>query len=168
LLAEEGCDPAEVEIRRSADLRYFGQAHELTIPVIDAPAGGCDLAAMTAAFGREHEKTYGHQNPANAVECVNLRLVGRVAARAEIHYDVPAMLVRRPRTVPPGAVRSAYFGPAAGLLQTPVVERRDLLDRPRSGPLIVEEYDATTIVPPGWRVALDRLGNIVMTAQESA
>jgi N-methylhydantoinase A len=78
------------------------------------------------------------------------------------------MLVRRPRIVPEGTVRNAYFGPVAGLVATPVIERRDLLDRPRSGPLIVEEYDATTIVPPGWDAALDGSGDVVMTRREIA
>jgi N-methylhydantoinase A len=163
LMAEEGCDPAAVETQRLADLRYDGQAHELTIAI---PDGG--IAALTEAFGREHERTYGHQNPANAVECVNLRIVGSVAGCDAVDYDVPAMLARRPRIVPEGTMRDAYFGPIAGLIATPVIERRDLLDRPRSGPLIVEEYDATTIVPPFWHAALDGSGNIVMTRQESA
>ena len=57
--------------------------------------------------------------------------------------------------------RCAYFGPEHGPLDVPVISRAELLDSPpREGPLIVEEYDATCVVPPGCRVTLDSLGNI--------
>ena len=45
-------------------------------------------------------------------------------------------------------------------LTVPVIERGDLSESPREGPLIVEEYDSTCIVPPGCQVTLDGLGNI--------
>ena len=52
-------------------------------------------------------------------------------------------------------------GPSDGSLDVPVISRAALLDSPpREGPLIVEEYDATCVVPPGCRVTLDSLGNI--------
>ena len=61
----------------------------------------------------------------------------------------------------PPASRGAYFGPEYGSLDVPVISRAELLDSPpREGPLIVEEYDATCVVPPGCRVTLDSLGNI--------
>ena len=57
--------------------------------------------------------------------------------------------------------RRAYFGLAHGTLDVPVISRAALLDSPpREGPLIVEEYDATCVVPPGCAVTLDSLGNI--------
>jgi N-methylhydantoinase A len=56
--------------------------------------------------------------------------------------------------------RQAYFGDY-GWLDTPVVSRADLRSG-RDGPLIVEEYDATSLVPPGARAELDDAGNIVI------
>jgi N-methylhydantoinase A len=58
-------------------------------------------------------------------------------------------------------MRRVYFGPQAGWLATPILSRADLAT-PREGPAIVEEYDATCVVPPGARAALDPFGNIVM------
>jgi N-methylhydantoinase A len=58
--------------------------------------------------------------------------------------------------------RQAYFGDEHGWLETPVVNRADL-DSARSGPLIVEEYDSTCVVPPGARAERDAAGNIVIT-----
>jgi N-methylhydantoinase A len=54
-----------------------------------------------------------------------------------------------------------YFGPRDGWIVTRVLSRGDLAT-PREGPAIVEEYDATCVVPPGARAALDGSGNIVM------
>ena len=60
-----------------------------------------------------------------------------------------------------GASRSAYFGPESGWTETPVVRRSDLAGG-AAGPLIVEEYDATCLVPPGARASLDDYGSIVI------
>ena len=59
------------------------------------------------------------------------------------------------------AVIEAYFGAQAGWLDTPILRRSDL-STPRSGPLIVEEYDATCVVPPGAKAGLDTGGNIII------
>jgi len=50
----------------------------------------------------------------------------------------------------------------AGLLETLVVQRGNVEETARQGPLIVEEYDATTLVPPGCTAALDAAGNIII------
>ena len=60
------------------------------------------------------------------------------------------------------APRQAYFGPQTGWLATPVIARSALTATPREGPLIVEEYDATCLVPPDARAMLDAGGNIVI------
>jgi len=62
-----------------------------------------------------------------------------------------------------GGERRAYFGPAHGIMATPVLARGELAATPRPGPLLVDEYDATTLVPPGCAARLDAHGNIVIT-----
>ena len=57
--------------------------------------------------------------------------------------------------------RKAYFGAEHGWRDTPVLTRSDL-GSSRAGPLIVEEYDATCVVPPGANAARDAAGNIVV------
>jgi N-methylhydantoinase A len=115
---------------------------------------------LEEAFGREHERTYGHRaGPDEPVEIVSLRVVGRgLGDRARVVEDRP---VTTPRPAAMAGMRRVYFGPQAGWLTTPILSRADLAT-PREGPAIVEEYDATCVVPPGARAALDAFGNIVM------
>ena len=61
-------------------------------------------------------------------------------------------------------MRPAYFGAARGLIETPVLRRADLASASRAGPLIVEEYDSTVVVPPGWVARLDVRRNIHLHA----
>ena len=60
-----------------------------------------------------------------------------------------------------GPPRRAYFGSEHGWIDTPVLKRSDLA-RKRNGPIIVEEYDATCLVPPGATAELDAGGNIII------
>ena len=62
-----------------------------------------------------------------------------------------------------GSKRDAYFGEHYGIVATPVLDRCDLAHaEPRRGPLLIDEYDATTLVPPGCSVRLDDFNNIVI------
>jgi N-methylhydantoinase A len=61
----------------------------------------------------------------------------------------------------PGPPRRAYFGAAYGWIDTPILKRSDLAT-PRPGPVIIEEYDATCVIPPGASAALDPAGNILI------
>ena len=88
---------------------------------------------------------------------VNLRLTARVlrpADRAAIRLEADRAL--------DGGDRRAYFGLTHGEIATPVVTRAQLDATPRPGPLLVDEYDATTLVPPGGAARLDARGNIVI------
>ncbi len=151
-LAAEGVTDAAVS--RFADIRYVGQAYELTLPVASGPP---DLRRIADDFGAEHHRTYGHASTDAPIDIVNLKLTARASGNGDAPYDPLAGL---------GAAdgersRRAYFGPEHGSLDVPVLARASLLDAPpRTGPLIVEEYDATCVVPPGCLVTLDALGNI--------
>jgi N-methylhydantoinase A len=155
-LRDEGHADASIVAEHYLDLRYRGQSSELRVPVppLDGPAA---LDTIVAAFQQEHLQTYGHQDTADRIELVAFRVVASVAEQ------IPPPRVE-PGRGPAGLVRTAYFGQERGSLPTPVIGRGDLDGTPRSGPLIVEEYDATTIVPPDWSARLDAYGNIRLTA----
>jgi len=156
ILAEEGSDPGKATIARLADLRYAGQAFELTVPAGGAAA---TVGEMVQRFEAEHLRTYGHRADSDAVDLVSVRVIAQGRAHAAIPVP-PAGAARESRT------REAYFGPAHGLVRTPVIDRSALAGRRCAGPLIVEEYDATCVIPPGGAASLDDRHNIVIDLGE--
>jgi N-methylhydantoinase A len=159
-LKAEGFTGAAARVRRSADCRYQGQSFELTIPLGAGPLDAAGLAALEEAFGREHARVYGHRaGPEEPVEIVNLRVVGQgIPAEPRVPAGVR---LDRGAAVDPATRRRVYFGPEEGWRETPILGRGDLA-APRVGPCIVEEYDATCVVPPGVKAALDGHGNIAL------
>jgi N-methylhydantoinase A len=162
-LAREGYSEDQIVVERSVDLRYAGQAYELTIPVPSSDLDSTGLAAVIEAFGQEHRRTYGHQATDEPVDVVNLRVSGRVVRVGLGDYD-PAAALRAGvgRFHDPPSRRPAYFGPDHGTRDTPVLARQTLAGHRLPGPFIVEEYDATCVVPPDCTAALDACGNIVI------
>jgi N-methylhydantoinase A len=152
-LAVEGFTGSNAKVRKSAALHYHGQTYELTVPLPDGPI---DFAWLEEAFGREHEKTYGHRAGADEpVELVSIQVVGQGLRGGPSVPQRGRSSRAEPKPPPP---RRAYFG---SWLETPVLRRSDL-STPRRGPLIIEEYDATCVVAPGARAELDAGGNIVI------
>ncbi len=159
-LIEEGFPAASIEVRRTATLRYQGQSFELPVAVPDDVPEKSMVSTLAEAFGREHEKTYGHRaGPDEPVELSALQAIakGRRAdgpAQADPVFDAD-QAGAKPR------MRRAFFGPETGWRDTPVLVRTDLAT-PRQGPCIVEEYSATCVVPPDATARLDHHGNIVI------
>jgi N-methylhydantoinase A len=156
-LAAEGFSGGRVAIRRLASLHYQGQTFDLTVPVPDGRLGPAEVAAIEEAFGQEHERTYGHR--AGQDEPVELTEI-RISARGIAERTVTPQGQFDSRAKSAG-MRPAYFGPDVGWLDTPVLTRADLAT-PREGPCIVEEYDATCVIPPGARASLDPIGSILI------
>lgn len=142
-------------IERFMDLRYQGQGHELRVPV------GAGERADTAMrrFADEHRRLFGHDKGDAPVEVVNLRLVSRVRN---------AWATSMPRFTPRPAHhragrREAFFGSQHGALATVVITDRSELGRDAvPGPLIIEEYDTTIVVPPDFAVRMDAMGNVCL------
>jgi N-methylhydantoinase A len=145
ILREEGFSTATHRFERLLDLRYAGANAELTLP---CPAAGDAIAALGEAFARQHLQHYGYRSDEEAVETMNLRVIARAAAPAT---RVPERLafedVQRP-----GGARRVYFGPERGAIATQVCARDALGGDWTRGPLLVEEFDSTTVVPPDARV----------------
>ena len=162
-LSSEGYAASRARLDRFADVRYAGQSSELTIPIAPGTLTPTRLAELREAFAVEHEKTYGYRSDGEAVQIVGLRLVARGLSPTA---RVPERLRLVADAAPASASRQAYFGPQEGWRETPVRARQMLTGRPCDGPLIIEEYDATTLVPPGWQAQIDPDLNIVLDRQE--
>jgi N-methylhydantoinase A len=153
-LAEEGIPRETVTLARLADLRYAGQAYELTVRV---PNDRVDVQRLTADFVAEHERTYGHGSLDDPVDLVSIRVVARVDREALSSRLAP---MEDPSVDGRATTRTAYFGPDVGLLDVPVIGRAALEGVEIEGPLFVDEYDSTTVIPPGCRATLDTFGSI--------
>ena len=157
-LAAEGFIGPRARVKRSAALHYKGQTYELVVPVPDGPIDDGTVAALETAFAEEHERTYGHRaGPDEPVELVSIQVVG-LGLRDR---GMPDRIRSDRPEPPPPPPRPAWLGAAHGWVKTPVLRRSDL-GGCRTGPLIVEEYDATCLVPPSARAGLDEAGNIVI------
>ena len=155
-LREEGFDPARAEIARFADLRYRGQSSELTVPIADGALTESALRVLEERFEQEFERTYAHRGDTKAFELVTVRLVMRVPRALQHGADWAAETDARHER------RSVYFGPGQGRLDTEVLSRRSLGAAPRRGPLLIQEYDPTIVVPPDGEARVDAHGNVVI------
>jgi N-methylhydantoinase A len=152
-LTAEGFPPARQFFSRSVLARYAGQSSEIGVPLA---AGGEQIPEDFAeVFARAHERTYGFRAPVGEpVELTGLSLLARgLPARPRL----PDRLA--PAAAGPERQRDCWF-PGLGWHATRIVERGALGPEPTPGPLIVQEYDATTLVPPGASAARDDFGNI--------
>ncbi len=147
-------DEATVTVTRWADVRYTGQAYELPVRVA---AGDVDVERLADDFVSEHVRTYGHGSAADPIDVVSVRVLARVERTAAQRYDPLAVIREQPAHE---SSRTAYFGTEAGAVEVPVCSRVGLLGRDRQGPLLIDEYDSTCVVPPGCTARLDAYGNI--------
>jgi N-methylhydantoinase A len=160
-LAAEGYPPAQVRLEAQADLRYAGQGSELVIPL---PGGRLDRAALGAvreAFAREYVATYGHASE-EPLELVNVRVVA--TGLREHRLDFREVTVRG-ETAAGAWGRAVHFGRGVAALDTPVVARASIGASPMPGPLVVEEYDSTVVVPPSATVRRDPSGNLLIVLE---
>ena len=153
----EGFSAVDVKLERFADLRYRKQISELLLPLPERPLEPADRERLAAAFHCEHEATYGYAMPDERVEIVSLKLRAR-GARESTPLAWDRALDRTGGGATAGGERIAHFGRERAALATRVLGRPALGEAPLAGPLVIEEYDSTTVVPPGWTARLGAHG----------
>jgi N-methylhydantoinase A len=170
-LRHEGLDPAHALFHRELDLRYVGQGYELRISLEGLGAGGLDGDAMASArerFDHHHARVHGHAAAEKPLEVVSYRLRARVPVpRFE---PVPADAGTKGPPAPDAikGTRGVYFEADAGTETTIYDRARLAAGATFSGPAIVEQLDATTVVPARWTAAVDRSANLVLTRKAGA
>jgi N-methylhydantoinase A len=158
-LAAEGFSAERIHVTRFADLRYRRQISELMLPLPDSEIRAATLAELVEGFHREHERTYGYAIREERVELVAFKLRAR-GQRADA-LEVPWRHLADTRTVR-RTDRSVYFGAGVGHVRTAVIGRADLGEAPSAGPFIIEEYDSTVVVPPGWCAQRSSIGFLIL------
>jgi N-methylhydantoinase A len=154
LLAASGQGNGRGRVELALDLRYRGQAYDLTVPL--RGSGSDALRAAEHEFHAAHERAYGHALPVEETEIVTLRAraVAKAAAPAWDGAGGKARARKRgERDVWRGSRRERYA----------LYEREDLGQGARvSGPAIVEQDDSTIVVPPGWRLSSAAAGTALL------
>jgi N-methylhydantoinase A len=146
----EGFSGGSTQIHRSLDMRYAGQSYELNVPF---------TGDFLSAFHRGHEKRYGYFDRARACEVVNIRarFTGRTPKPA-----LPKLRIGGPSAAPARVLQSQVLFRGRRKI-TPVYDRSGLRAENRiTGPAIVTEYSATTLIPPEWSGRVDRNGNLIL------
>jgi N-methylhydantoinase A len=165
-LSAEGFEDQDQRFARTADLRYFGQAFEVRVPLADGPFTAETADGAVRAFHDAHEQLYGYcfrDKPEQQVEWVNLRVTGiGPITRPPLRTGQPS--TKDAKT----SVRDVCFDPAEGYLSTPIYWRPDLaVGAVVTGPAVIEEYGATVPLHPGFTMTVDELGNLVVRKETS-
>jgi len=145
-------------VQWTAEMRYRGQNYELSLPLEDGDLGAEDCEGLVATFHAAHKRSYGFHSKTETVEFVNLKV------KAVGLYDKPPLptLAERPDAEP--ASRRRTFFTTGTWYDTPVFQRDSLAaGQALTGPAIIEQLDATTLIFPGDRGVVDAWGNLIVT-----
>jgi len=159
-LRAEGFAAESIGVERALDMRYAGQGYEITIPV-DYPLGLESVAALRRRFDETHKQIFGHTAPREPVEIVSYRLRG-VGSVPQVKLPAYESKGRGLADACRGTRKARFDGVT---LDCPIYAR-DFLDVGMrfEGPAIVEQLDATTLVPVGHHARVDRFKNIQIAA----
>ena len=157
-LALDGLGAADIRLARACDMRYTGQAYEVEVP-LEGDIGAATPAALATRFHAEHARRYGTAAEGDAVEIVGFRVVGHgppggVAAAVPAAQAGPVAVKGR---------RRLHFRRGAAPVSATVHERAALgAGAVVTGPSVIEEPDATIVVPPGHRARVEGHGHLVV------
>ncbi len=168
VLRSEGVTESAIEFERTLDMRYEGQEYSVALPLplnIDGTSRDRLLSAIHSAFNETYKQTYGHCNEKENLEISGLRL--KAIGRSE--FDAAEFIAaeqRQPEADIPVESHKVCFN--GSFLDTPFVGRAYVAEKGKvSGPLVVVEETATTIVPPDFNASIDTIGNLVLKRTEA-
>ena len=156
VLRDSGLADGEITVRRSAEMRYVGQGHEVEVDVPAGALGPASLDTLTAAFEAAYRALYSRTPLGVAIEALNWRTV---LSGPPPDFSMESSTQPATGSGAGDAIkkrRPAYFAEAAGYVDTPVYDRYRLTPDTRlDGPAIIEERESTTVIGPGARVVVD-------------
>lgn len=154
-----GVQSKEHTLRFSADMRYLLQNYELNLSLPGFPLAVDEILEVQDRFHQAHEEAYGHRSPGEVIQVVNLRLL---AAKLLSKPPLPELMPAT-KSVDGALVetRKVYFPEG----RTPrKIYQRSMLRAGHTidGPAIIQEKESTTLVHTGWRMQVDKIGNLVI------
>jgi N-methylhydantoinase A len=160
LLSASAVDPGRIETGVSALMRYVGQGYEVEVPLTAAIVEAGDRAAIEAAFAEVYRGLFGRTEEM-PLEVISWRVVVS-GPEPEIALEAAAPGADAATTALKGE-RPVYFAETGGYVDSPVYDRYALAPGGTvTGPAIVEEREATVVVPPGFTAAVDRFANLII------
>jgi N-methylhydantoinase A len=148
ILTQEGITTEEMVIQPAADLRYVGQEYTVTVEWDSTLAIDGVLSSLTELFESQHLVRYGHNNPGEDIELVNIRLSGIGLARKSKISDASS-----PISSVASGTQKTFFD---GSWHEATIYWRDSLEigSKTVGPATILENDCTTTIPPGWHAKM--------------
>ncbi|MEM3021879.1 MAG: hydantoinase/oxoprolinase family protein [Candidatus Caldarchaeum sp.] len=145
-------DLSESSVLRSLDLRYRGQGYEIEVEA----SRPLNLRRAVELFEEKHEATYGYTHSGEKIEVVAARVAVVVPSKRPVFTQkLTSSTSKSVRT------RRVFFGQEfvdANVIRRDSLQAGDEVE----GPAVLEEYDSTTVIPPGWRASVDGTGCLVM------
>ncbi len=158
-LTDQGITQQTITFQRFADLRYKGQAYEITLSV---PKGGITknwIAQLGNTFHNQHKLQYGFSDPSAPLTIVNLRVI----AQGPMPTLKLAPISKQRGTPKALSYRQVFFEEIGHTVKTPIFERSALgFGAEIIGPAIVEQLDSTTVIHPNSKAIVHRGGNIIL------
>ena len=160
VLESSGLNAAAIHYQRTADLRYVGQGHEVSVALPDGVLGAADLARIGAEFERTYELLYGRKGPDVPLEVINWRVVAS-GPRPDMNLKLARNMSKR-GDARKGS-RPAFFPEINGYTETTIYDRYALEPGTQfNGPAIVEERESTLIIGARGRARVDERLNVVV------
>lgn len=158
-LESDGYGPEQRAFSFLADLRFLGQGSELTTPLGAGRLDGPVLSVLRQAFLDEYARTYGHlaEDP---IEMVNLRVIATGRRPDRLRFEAVSGATGEQATDP--LQRRVFDDKTQAFRDTDVLPRSAVPETGLDGPVIVESYDSTVVVPAGCRVEGDAAGNMLI------
>ena len=155
-------------VTRGADMRYVGQEHAVSIELPHQLFAAEDRDGIKRCFDAVHETRYGYSAPHEPAEMVSLR--STVTGLLE---KPPFERIASGRERPPASScrghRPVYFAAANGYVETLTFDRTQLAaGNCIAGPVLIEEYASTTVVPPGDVLEVDAFGNLIINIRRAS
>lgn len=167
MLATAGIVADRLVVTREAELRLAGQIHDLRIPVPAGPLGEGTLAALRTRFAAAYRLLYAREPTEGVLEVMSWRVTCAEPTPTLAMVSLAGGGAPVEPTAP--TLRPAWFPESGGFVQTPVHSRYALAAGTRlAGPVIIEENESTTIIPPGDTVEVDAHGNLVISLAPAA
>ena len=163
-LKTDGFKQAQIDVKRSIDMRYVGQVHECTVDIGTFAINARTIDKVKEAFHARHEELYTYSERHNAVEVVNIEstLYGRIDKP-----KAPKLAKGSPVAKALKGHRKAIFEASGRYTKTPVYDGGKLgAGASIAGPAIIEEVTTTIVIEPGWTAKLDASGSYVITRKK--